>query len=75
VRLNRNHRPHGHENEESSTDEVVDSRHQSCQWRRPHLDRLAEHLSRQALPLQVPQQSGPAQLQSQVPLLSDADSV
>jgi hypothetical protein len=73
VRLNRNHRPHSHENEESGTEEVADSRHQCC--RCPRLDRLAEHLSRQALPLQVPQQSGPAQLQSQVPLLSDADSV
>jgi hypothetical protein len=39
---------------------VADSRHQCCQWRRPHLDQLAEHLSRQALPLQVSQQSGPA---------------
>jgi hypothetical protein len=39
---------------------VADSRHQCCRWRRPHLDRLAEHLSQQALPLQVPQQSSPA---------------
>jgi hypothetical protein len=54
---------------------VANSRHQCCRWRRPRLDRLAEHLSRQALPLQVPQQSGPTQLQSLVPLLSDADSV
>jgi hypothetical protein len=54
---------------------VADSHHQCCRWRRPHLDRLAKHLSRQALPLQVPQQSGPAQLQSQVPLLSNADSI
>jgi hypothetical protein len=75
VRLNQNHRPHGRESEESGTEEVVDSHHQCCQWHRPRLDQLAEHLSRQALPLQVPQQSGPAQLQSQVPLLSDADSV
>jgi hypothetical protein len=58
VRLNRNHRPHGRESEESSTEEEADSRHQCCQWRRPHLDQLAEHLSQQALPLQVPQQSG-----------------
>jgi hypothetical protein len=72
VRLNRNHRPHGRESEESSTEEVADSHHQCCQCRRPRLDLLAEHLSRQALPLQVPQQSGPTQLQSQVPLLSDA---
>jgi hypothetical protein len=55
VRLNRNHRPYGRENEESGTEEVDDSRHQCCQWRRPRLDRLAEHLSQQALPLQVHQ--------------------
>jgi hypothetical protein len=54
---------------------VADSHHQCCRWRLPRLDRLAEHLSRQALPLQVPQQSDPAQLQSQVPLLYDADSI
>jgi hypothetical protein len=75
VRLNRNHRPHGHENKESSTEKVADSRHQCYRWRRPRLDQLAEHLSQQALPLQVPQQSSPAQLQSQVPLLSDTDSI
>jgi hypothetical protein len=54
---------------------VADSRHQCCRWHRPYLDWLAEHLSRQALPLQVPQQSGHAQLQSRVPLLSNADSI
>jgi hypothetical protein len=75
VRLNRNHRPHSRESEESSTEEVADNHHQCCQWRHPRLDQLAEHLSRQALPLQVPQQSGPAQLQSQVPQLSDANPV
>jgi hypothetical protein len=75
MRLNRNNWPHGHESEESGTKEVADNHHQCCQWCHPHLDQLAEHLSRQALPLQVPQLSGPAQLQSQVPLLSNADPV
>jgi hypothetical protein len=54
-RLNQNHRPHGREDEESGIEEVVDSRHQCCRWCRPRLDQLAEHPSRQALPLQVPQ--------------------
>jgi hypothetical protein len=72
---NWNHRPHGRESEDSGTEEVADNHHQYYQWRRSHLDQLAEHLSQQALPLQGPQQSGPTQLQSQVPLLSDADPV
>jgi hypothetical protein len=75
VRLNQNHRPHGRESEESGTEGVVDTHHQCYQWRHPRLDQLAKHLSQQALPLQDPQQSGPAQLQSQVPLLSNVDSV
>jgi hypothetical protein len=75
MRLNQNHRPHGHESEESGTEVVADSHHRCCQWRHPRLDQLVEHLSRQALPLQDPQQSGPAQLHSHVPLLSDANSV
>jgi hypothetical protein len=64
VKLNRNHRPHGRESEESGTKEVADNQHQCYQWRRPRLDQLAKHLSRQALPLQGPQQFGPTQLQS-----------
>jgi hypothetical protein len=74
-RLNQNHRPRGHEDEESGTEEVAGSRHQCCRWRRPRLDRLAERPSLQSLPLQVPQWSGLAQLQSQKPLLSSADPI
>jgi hypothetical protein len=41
MRLNQNHRPHGHEGKESGTEEVVDNHHQCCQWRHPYLDHLA----------------------------------
>jgi hypothetical protein len=54
-RLNQNHRPHGHEDEENGTGKVAGSRHQCYRWRHPHLDQLAEHPSWQDLPLQVPQ--------------------
>jgi hypothetical protein len=54
---------------------VADNHHQCCQWRHPRLDQQAEHLSQQALPQQVPQLSGPAQLQCQVPLLYDTDPI
>jgi hypothetical protein len=62
VRLIRNHLLHGRESEESGTEEVADNHHPCCQWHHPRLDQLAEHLSLQALPQQVPQLSGPAQL-------------
>jgi hypothetical protein len=61
-RLNLNYRPRGHEDEESGTEEGAGSHRQCCRWRRPRLDQLAEHSSLQALPPQVPQRSGPAQL-------------